>query len=86
MTTKVQISIVQQHIPVVVEVMRSDGTIQFKHELAGESVCQEYVHSGQTLRVREMTTAEMHARIDEPPSCPHGVMAGACPHCVEDAP
>jgi len=63
MTTKVRIEIVQEHMPVIVEVLRSDGTIQHTCELdtTGNSVA-EYVHSGQTLRVREMTTAEIHAR------------------------
>ena len=61
MTTKVQISVVQEHLPVIVDVLRSDGTIQHSFELYGPSAsCQEYVHSGQTLRVREMTTAELH--------------------------
>ena len=61
MTTKVSIGIVQEHMPIVVEVVRSDGTVA--HTITLHSVtaqCQEYVHSGQTLRVREMTTAEQH--------------------------
>ena len=61
MTTKVQIKIVQFHMPVVVEVLRSDGTIQFTQVLSTtDGDVQEYVHSGQSLRVREMTTQEMH--------------------------
>jgi hypothetical protein len=61
MTTKVQISIVQEHMPVKVDVLREDGTVSHTFELYGPSAaCQEYIHSGQTLRVREMTTAEMH--------------------------
>ncbi len=65
MTTKVKIEIVQRHMPVVVEVLRSDGTIQHTLRLTdlGEAA-EEYVHSGQTLRVREMTTAEQHASRD----------------------
>ena len=61
MTTKVKIEIVQKHMPVVVEVVRSDGTVsqtQTLSELGQEA--QEYVHSGQTLRVRELTTQEAH--------------------------
>lgn len=67
---------------------------------------EEYVHSGQTLRVRERTTEEMTSdddgineavrrfrnmtpqeqrewlsKHDDPPSCPHGVMAGNCEVC-----
>lgn len=61
MTTKVKIEIVQNHMPVVVEVLRSDGTVQYTLKLSHTgSAGEEYVHSGQTLRVREMTTAEAH--------------------------
>ena len=61
MTTKVKIGLAQKHMPVVVEVVRSDGTVsqtQTLSELGQEE--QEYVHSGQTLRIREMTTQEAH--------------------------
>lgn len=61
MTTKVKIGLAQKHMPVVVEVVRTDGTVrqtQTLSELGQEA--QEYVHSGQTLRVREMTTQEAH--------------------------
>jgi hypothetical protein len=61
MTTKVKIEIAQKHMPVVVEVLRGDGTVsqtQTLSELGQEA--QEYVHSGQSLRVREMTTQEAH--------------------------
>ena len=61
MTTRVQIEIIQQHIPVAVDVVRSDGTVSMTMTLRQiGQVTQEYVHSGQTLRVREMTTEEMH--------------------------
>lgn len=61
MTTKVKIEIVQKHMPVVVEVVRSDGTVSQTQHLSGQGQeAQEYVHSGQTLRVREMTTEEAH--------------------------
>lgn len=61
MTTKVRISIVQPHRPVVVETLRSDGTVQQKTALrATEDVLEEYVHSGQGILVREMTTEEEH--------------------------
>jgi hypothetical protein len=66
MTTKVKIEITQQHMPVVVvvEVLRSDGSISHMVTLSSIGVyVEEYVHSGQTLRVREMTTQEQH---DEP--------------------
>lgn len=61
MTTKVKIEIMQKHMPVVVEVLRSDGTVQYTNSLSeiGATV-SEYVHSGQTLLVREMTTEEAH--------------------------
>ena len=59
MTTKVKIEIVQKHMPVVVEVLRSDGTVSQTHSLREIGVAaEEYVHSGQTLRVREMTIEE----------------------------
>ena len=61
MTTKVKIGLAQKHMPVVVEVVRSDGTVsqtQTLSELGQEA--HEYVHSGQTLRVRELTTQEAH--------------------------
>lgn len=61
MTTKVKIGLAQKHMPVVVEVVRTDGTVsqtQTLSELGQEA--QEYVHSGQTLRIREMTTQEAH--------------------------
>jgi len=61
MTTKVKIELAQKHMPVVVDTLRSDGTVahtQTLSELGQEAL--EYVHSGQVLRVREMTTQEMH--------------------------
>lgn len=61
MTTKVKIELVQEHIPVIVEVMRDDGSIQHTCTLRTKGAAtEEYVHSSQTLRVREMTTAELH--------------------------
>lgn len=69
MTTKVKIGLAQKHMPVVVEVVRSDGTVSQTQTLSelGQEVmffftpkAQEYVHSGQTLRIREMTTQEAH--------------------------
>lgn len=61
MTTKVKIEIVQKHMPVVVEVLRSDGTIQYVQAITELGVgVSEYVHSGQALRIREMTTEEAH--------------------------
>jgi hypothetical protein len=46
----------------VVEVLRSDGTVSRTQTLTevGAGAAVEYVHSGQTLRVREMTTEEAH--------------------------
>lgn len=65
MTTKVMAKIVQQHMPVIIEVLRSDDTVRHTFRLTefGDAV-EEYVHSGQTLRVREMATAEQHASRD----------------------
>lgn len=61
MTTKVKIEIVQNHMPVIVETLRSDGTVQHTQTLSAIGAgAEEYVHSGQTLRVREMTTEEKH--------------------------
>lgn len=61
MTTKVTIQIVQKHMPVVVETLRSDGSVQYTQTLNDVGGgAEEYVHSGQTLRVREMTTEEKH--------------------------
>ena len=61
MTTKVKIELAQKHMPVVVEVLRNDGTVGQTQTLSelGQAA-EEYVHSGQMLRVREMTTAEFH--------------------------
>ena len=65
MTTRVKIELLQDHMPVRVEVVgtTSDGEERMLHfsELSqvGASA-EEYVHSGQMLRVREMTTAEIH--------------------------
>jgi hypothetical protein len=63
MTTRVQVRLVQEHLPVIVEVLREDGSPARRVilEKIGD-VVDEYVHSGQTLRVQEMTTQEMHAR------------------------
>lgn len=63
MTTKVKIEITQSHMPVVIETLRSDGTVAMTRRIVniGDSG-DEYVHSGQTIRVREMTSAEMHAK------------------------
>jgi len=84
MTTKVRIEIVQEHMPVIVEVLRGDGTIQHTSQLALKgNAAEEYVHSGQTLRIREMTTAERHLlEMYDILSCPHGFMAGPCPACA----
>lgn len=61
MTTRVKIEIVQKHMPVIVETLRSDGSVQYTQTLSEIGVsAEEYVHSGQTLRVREMTTQELH--------------------------
>ncbi len=61
MTTNVKIEIVQKHMPVVVEVLRSDGTVSQTHTLRELGVsAEDYVHSGQSLRVREMTTEEAY--------------------------
>lgn len=61
MTTKVKIEIVQKHMPVIVEVLGSDGTVRHTNALSEiGAAASEYVHSGQTLRVREMTTEEAH--------------------------
>ena len=60
MTTKVIIEIGHAHMPVIVEVLRSDGTLQHFMKLTGFGErATEYVHSGQTLHIREMTTEEM---------------------------
>jgi hypothetical protein len=68
MTTKVQFQIVQEHMPVVIEVIRNDGTVAYTTTLQKLfDKANEYVHSGQTLRVREMTTEEQHnARSNAP--------------------
>jgi PII-like signaling protein len=61
MTTKVRIEIVQEHMPVVVEVLDESGRVRYVATLQALTACtDEYVHSGQTIRVREMTTAEAH--------------------------
>jgi hypothetical protein len=61
MTTKVKIELLEPHTPVIVEVLRDDGIPRHVCVLREKgSATEEYVHSGQTLRVREMTTQEMH--------------------------
>lgn len=63
MTTKVKIEVTQSHMPVVVELLRGDGTEQRASHVVLHAMgdkYEEYVHSGQALRVREMTTAEAH--------------------------
>lgn len=84
MTTKVTITLAQKHMPIVVEVLREDGTIQYTQTLVNlDQAASEYVHGGQTLRIREMSTAELHGKPgsldDEPPACSGcGAMAGVC--------
>ena len=61
MTTKVKIELAQKHMPVVVEVVYPDGRVGQTQTLRELGIAaEEYVHSGQTLRVREMTTQEAH--------------------------
>jgi len=61
MTTKVRVELVQKHIPVIIEILRKDGSISQTQTISefGAAV-EEYVHSGQSMRVREMTTEEQH--------------------------
>ena len=58
MTTKVKIELVQEHIPVAVEIAGREVAVLFK---AGQSH-EDYVHSAQQITVRELTTAELHER------------------------
>ena len=59
MTTQVSVQIVRLHMPVCVEVCREDGTIASVAVLkTPDAIFSDYVHSGQTFRVREMTTQE----------------------------
>lgn len=61
MTTKVKIELIQENMPVVVEILASDGRLRYTQTLrAIGNAAEDYVHSGQTLRVREMTTEEAH--------------------------
>lgn len=61
MTTKVKIELAQKHMPVVVEVVYANGRVGQTQTLRELGIAaEEYVHSGQTLRVREMTTQEAH--------------------------
>jgi len=61
MTTKVKIELAQKHMPVVVEVVYADGRVGQTQTLRELGIAaEEYVHSGQTLRVREMTAQEAH--------------------------
>jgi hypothetical protein len=63
MTTKVKVQITQRHMPVIVEVLQGNGNETHVRQVTlpelGSAV-EEYVHSGQVLRVREMTTEEFH--------------------------
>jgi hypothetical protein len=58
MTTKVKIELMQEHLPVVVEIAGRQVSVLLK---AGDSH-EDYVHSAQQITVREMTTAELHER------------------------
>jgi PHD/YefM family antitoxin component YafN of YafNO toxin-antitoxin module len=58
MTTKVKITLVQPHIPVLIEVNGRELAVLVKE---GDSH-EDYVHSAQQLTVRELTTAELHDR------------------------
>ena len=61
MTTRVKIEIVGENMPVMVETRREDGKVAYSQTLTGKGAAmEEYVHSGQTLSVREMTTQEQH--------------------------
>lgn len=55
MTTKVKIEIVQAHLPVAIDLQRPDGSVQILHILSEPGqIAEEYVHSGQSLIVREI--------------------------------
>lgn len=58
MTTEVKVIMTKKHLPVIVEVCYPNGELGEVHTLkeVGDSTIQ-YVHSGQTLRVREMPNA-----------------------------
>lgn len=58
MTTKVKIELVQEHIPVVVEVAGREVAVLLK---AGE-LYEDYVHSSRQIVVREMTPEELSER------------------------
>jgi len=61
MTTKVKIELVQENMPVVVEIIGSDDRVRYRQTLRRiGNAAEDYVHSGQTLRVREMTAQEAH--------------------------
>jgi len=81
MTTKVRIEIVQQHMPVEIFIVDADGKERRAYHLdeAGKAI-EEYVHSGQSLKV-----VEAKAILDDPVGCKFcGAMAGACaeyPNC-----
>ncbi len=64
MTTRVKVELIQQHMPVVVEIMDGKGERVLYHQILEQSgtSAEEYVHSGQTIRVREMTTEEVFNR------------------------
>lgn len=55
MTTKVKIELVQEHMPVVVEVAGREVAVLLE---AGESH-EDYVHSSQQIVVRELTPDEL---------------------------
>lgn len=71
MTTKVKISVQQVHTPVAVDVLRGDGTVVRTlpplHEAGAE--IEEYVHSDQMLRVRELPPDDL-PEPDAPPEEP----------------
>jgi hypothetical protein len=64
MTTKVRIEIVQEHMPVEVDVVDSRGIVQRTLVLRAGDNAEEYVHSGVMLRVREIDTFKEQPHAD----------------------
>lgn len=61
MTTKVMVQIAHMHMPIVVEAINPDGTVDHLATLRTlDQFACDYVSSGKTLRVREMSIEEKH--------------------------
>ena len=68
MTTKVKIEVTSLHRPVIVNVLRSDGSVSLTNMLTGVgSFYEDYVHSGQSITVEEAVPVTVPTATAVPP-------------------